>query len=113
MGVRLFREREVVARMQVGDRRVVELLGCELADRLEHPEAVARTADETLVDKRLKYVEVGAGDCLRRVERATAAEGAEAREETRLICVEEVVRPRDRGAQRLLPWVCVAATSQE
>ena len=44
----------------------VELLGRELADRLEHPVALAREAEQALVDERLERVEVGVARLPRR-----------------------------------------------
>src|SRR5205823_2369048 len=39
--------------------RLLEPLERELADRLEHPEALLRVADEALLDQRLEDVEIG------------------------------------------------------
>ena len=47
-----------------------------LADRLEHPEALAGVADQALVDQRLQHVEVGLGDLLGRLEGAAAVKTA-------------------------------------
>ena len=64
----------------------VELLGGELADRLQHPEAVASlAADEALVDERLRAVDVRVADRFGRLERAAAAEDGEPREEPLLL----------------------------
>ena len=61
---------------------VRELLGRELADRLEHPEAAGLpAADEALVDQRLHELEVGVGDLLGRLQRPAAAEDGECREQ--------------------------------
>jgi hypothetical protein len=50
-------------------------------DRLEHPVAAVGEAQEALLDERLQGVEVGVGDFLCRLERATAGEDAQARKE--------------------------------
>jgi hypothetical protein len=60
------------------DRRALsgrlESLDGELPDRLQHPEAAARSQpNEALVDERLQRVELGRGDRLRGLERAAAA----------------------------------------
>jgi len=76
---------------------------CVLADCLEHPEAVALAdANEALVDKGLKRVEVCLADRLRRLERAAACEDGKPREEPLLGGFEQLVRPLDRRPERLL-----------
>ena len=91
----------------------VELLGRELADRLEHEEAVALAgADEALVDERLRDVEVGVRHRLGREQRPAAGEHGEPRERLLLVGVEQVVAPLDRRAQGLLPRVDAAAGLQ-
>jgi hypothetical protein len=84
-----------------------------LADRLEHPVASVRRTDEVLVDQGLERVEVGVGDLLGRFERAAPGEGRESREQLLLLPCEEVVRPGDRRAERLLAGVGVAAASEQ
>ena len=64
-----------------GVLRLIETLGGELADRLQHPEALARVADQALLDERLERVEVGGRDLFRRLQRAAAGEDGEPREE--------------------------------
>ena len=54
----------------------LEPLGRELADRLEHPEALVRPPHEALLDERLEHVEVGVADRLGRLERAAAGKTA-------------------------------------
>ena len=68
-----------------------EALGGELADRLQHPEAVARVAQQALLDERLEDVEVGVADVFGGVERAPAGEDGEAGEELLLVFGEQVV----------------------
>ena len=70
---------------------IVALAGClqpldgELADRLEHPEALAGVPEEALVDERLEGVEVGAGDLLGCLEGAAAAEDGQPGEQALLL----------------------------
>ena len=70
---------------------VVKSLERELADRFEHPEAVAGVAKEALVDERLEEVEVGVADVFGGVERAAAGEHSQAGEELLLVFGEQVV----------------------
>ena len=70
---------------------VLESLGGEFADRLQHPEAVAGVAQEALVDERLEDVEVGVADVFGGVEGAAAGEDGEAGEELLLVVGEQVV----------------------
>ena len=62
-----------------------------LADRLQHPEALAGVAQEALVDERLEEVEVGVADVFGGVEGAAAGEDGEAREELLFVLGEQVV----------------------
>src|SRR6185503_20361417 len=94
--------------------RRLELLGGELADRVEHPEAQAALdvlgPDEALVDEErqalddLDAVELGrrAADGLGAVELAAADEHGQAGEQAALARAEQVVAPRNRPAARLL-----------
>ena len=91
-----------------GVRELVELFGRELANRLEHPVAVAGAAEEALVDQRGDRVDVGAADLLGGLQRATAGEHGQAGEEVLLCRRQEVVAPGDRRAQRPLPLRCRA-----
>src|SRR5436853_7264718 len=86
---------------------VVEPLGGVLADRLEHPEPLARVANEAFVDKRLQRVELSISDLLVSFERAAAAEDGDPGKEPPLGLVEQLVAPFDRGAERLLSRVGV------
>ena len=54
------------------------------------------------VDERLESVEVGVADLLGGGERAAAGEHGQPGEQALLVRLEEVVRPLDRRAQRLL-----------
>jgi hypothetical protein len=85
------RELRVVLEMPQADRvalaALVQPLGRELADRLEHDEALPAAPEEALVDERLEHVDLGVADGLRRVERAAAGEDAEPAKELLLLLV--------------------------
>src|SRR3954464_4124466 len=67
----------------------IKALDCELADRLQHPEAVALAdADEALVDERLERVHIGIANPLARVDRGPAAEDGKPGKEALLVLVE-------------------------
>jgi hypothetical protein len=71
----------------------LEALGCELPDRLEHPEpllaqAARAAAQQALVEQRRERVELCLADRFRRLERAAAAEHRELREQAPLVVVE-------------------------
>ena len=114
---RFFRERQeerpVAPPKDLGLPGVLQTLERVSPDRLEHPEALAGVADEALHDERLQGVEIRAGDPLRRLEGAAAGEDGQAGEEALLSARQQVVAPLDRGAQRLLARLCVAATLQQ
>src|SRR5437764_11409161 len=88
-------------------------LGSELSDRLEHPEPLAGVPDEALVDERLENVEVGGAHLLGCLECAATLEDRQTSEQLLFLLAEQVVRPLDRCAQRLLPRVLVAAALQQ
>src|SRR5579884_2583948 len=101
---------------QPSELRVVlvlrELLGPELADRLEHPEAARLpAAHEALVDERLHELEAGARDPLRRLERPAAPEDRERREQPPLLGLEQLVRPLERRPERLLASLRIPASA--
>jgi hypothetical protein len=94
------------------------VLPCELADRLEHPEAlvpvrIGAAADEALVEERRKRVEVRATHRFGRLESAAAAEDCEPGEQPLFVVVEEVVAPSDRRTQRGVALVGVAAALEQ
>ena len=94
------------------------MLPCELADRLEHPEAllavrVGAAADEALVEQRRQCVEVRGTNRFGGVEGAAAAEDREPGEELLFVVVEQVVAPGDRGAQGCVALVGVAAALEQ
>ena len=93
--------------------RGLEPLGRELPDRLEHPVAIARELDETLLDQRLERVEVGAGDRLGRLQTEPSSEDTEPSEQHPLDRGQELVRPLDRGPERPLTRVAVAASLEQ
>ena len=95
------------------DAPLVELVAPVLADRLEHPVAVAVAADEALVDEGGERVELGLADLLDRLERGAAGEDREPGEELALVVAEQVVRPGDRRPERLLARVGVAAALEQ
>ena len=95
LGVRGFRV--------VGFTRRLQLLGRELANRLEQAEpAAAPAADEALGHERLERPEVGAGHGLGTFGREAAREDAQPPEERSLLLVEQVVAPGDRRVEGLL-----------
>src|SRR3954454_22758924 len=85
-----------------GSGMVVQQLHGVLADRLQHQEPFAAVSDQALVHQGLKYVDVGAGDSLSRVDGATTLENRKTREEVDLAGIQELAGPFDRCAQRLL-----------
>src|SRR5690348_902987 len=88
---------------------VVELLETVFADRLQHPVPVLVATQQALVDERGERLELGKADLLDGLERGAADEHAEAAAELALLVAEEVERPRDRRAQRLLARIGVAS----
>ena len=85
----------------------------ELADRLQHPEALPRVAEKALVDQRLQRVQVGICDNCCGFERAAAGEHREPGKEPPLLFAEEPVAPFDRRSQRLLPRLGIAAAFEQ
>lgn len=61
-----------------------ELLPRVLPDRLQHPVALVREAEEALLDEGLQGVEVGVCDLFRCLKRAAAGEDGEGAEEALL-----------------------------
>ena len=85
-----------------------ELLGGELADRLQHRVALAGPPEQALLDERLERVDVGVDHRLGGLEAAPAREHGQPGEEAPLLVREELVRPGDRRAEGLLARLCVA-----
>ena len=113
----LLGEREEPLRVPATDRvgvvRGREALAGELPDRLEHPEPSSGPPHEALVDQRLQPVDVSLDDLFGRVQRTAAREDREPLEELLLVVGEEVVRPLDRRAKRVLARFRIAAALQE
>ena len=80
-----------------------------LADRLQHPEALARVPEEALVDQRLEGVQIGLGDLLCGLQRAAAGEDGQSGEQPLLVLLQQLVAPLDRRAQRPLAGLRVTA----
>ena len=72
----------VAHQLRVG--KLVEPLGCELANRLEHPVAVTGAPEQALVDQGGDRVDVGVADLLGGVQRATPGERGQAGEQVLL-----------------------------
>ena len=103
----------VTAGERIGLAGLVQPFERILADRLEHPVALGREADQALLDQRLQRVDVGAADLLGRVQGAAAGEDREGADDALLFLGKQVVAPVDRRPQRLLPRVGVAATLEQ
>src|SRR5581483_10372271 len=92
----------------------VEPGGRVLADRLQHREPTGDAAHEVLVDELAEVLEhVPPGDRLCRLERATAAERRELREQLPRLRGEELVAPVERRLQRLLAEGQVTSAARE
>src|SRR5919201_172396 len=115
--LRLLGESEEVLRVAAAKllrlARRLQPLARVLADRLQHPEALAGVPREALAHERLEGVELGARDRLGGAQRAAAGEHGETGKEPPLFLVEQLVRPLDRGAQGLLPGLRVAAAPEQ
>ena len=110
-------EREMpIAQVHAFADRRQELRG-ELTDRLQHPiarpELRLALTKQTLVEKRLERVRVGAGDLLRGVVARATREDGEASEELLLALAQKVVRPLDRPSQGLLARIGVALALEQ
>src|SRR4051794_1687399 len=103
----------VAAGERIGLAGLVQPFARIVADRLEHPVALVREAEQALFDQRLQRVEVGVADLHDGVQGATAGKDREGAEDALLFLAERVVAPVDRRAQGLLPRVGVAATLEQ
>ncbi len=108
----------VAAADVVGFARPHEPLARELADRLEHPEALFAEeadapADEALVQQRSERFEVCVADGLGGFERATAAKDGQPAKEALLVLVEQIVGPRNRRAQGRVALVGVTRALEQ
>ena len=81
----------VAASELIGLGPLYEAIERVLADRLQHPEAVASVAKEALVDERLEDVEVGVAHVFGRLQGAAAGEDGQPGEQPLLLAGEEVV----------------------
>ena len=72
-----------------------------------------RVAEEALLDERLEGVEVGRADLLCGLERAAAGEDGEPGEEALLRGRQQLVRPPDRGPERLLAGIGVSPALEQ
>src|SRR5687767_1739727 len=85
----------------------------ELADGLQHREALAGATDEADLDERGECVQVGRAHRLRGVDRPPAREDTELREQPALASGEQVVAPLDRRPEGPLPLGDVSWTAAE
>ncbi len=117
MRIRVFGERQEPLRVPAAQRITVagdlEPLGRVLADGLQHPETLFALPEQALLDERLERVHIGIRHLLGGFERAAAAEDGEPREQVSLFGREQVVRPLDRRAQRLVASFGVAASLEQ
>ncbi len=121
LGLSSFGEGEIVLRVAQPERvrlaTAIELLRRELADELVHPVARAgvfvRAPQKALVEERGECLEVGVADRFGCLERAAADEDREPGEELLLLASEQVERPLDGRAQRLLARVGVAVAPEQ
>ena len=94
------------------------LLGCELADRLQHPQSrlavrAQPPAEQALVDERLQGLDVGIADRLCGIDPAAIDEDRQSSEEPLFFRSQQLVRPLDRRSQRLLTWICVTTAFEQ
>ena len=111
-------ELEEVAGMPSPDRvsltGFLEMLGCELGDRLQHSEPSALpAAEKALLEERFERVELSVTDCFGGRNGEAPGERCQAREEALLIGRQEIEAPLDGRTQRLLSRWGVAATARE
>ena len=92
---------------------VLQPLAGKLSDRLQHPEAPLREAQQALLHERLQHIEVSAADFLGSFQRGSSWEDREADKELLLTRRQQVVGPLDSGAQRLLAGIAIGASLQE
>src|SRR3979490_3102490 len=93
--------------------RLLEALHGKLPDLLKHPEPIFTTADEALVEKRLKRVKVSHRYPLSRVDGATTGKNRDSGEEALLFSGEQVVAPRNCRRKRPVTGFRVAAALEE
>jgi hypothetical protein len=93
--------------------RVRELFGGVLTDRFQHPVTLAGAPKEALLDERLQRVEVCIRHVPRGLQRASANEHAQPREEPPFCFGEKLMAPLDRRPERCLAGVGVAAAPEQ
>ena len=81
---------------------LLEPLGGEVANRLEHHEAALPSPQQVVVDQRAEALERHVAYALGSFQRAAADEDAEACKRLALVRPQQVVAPVDRGGERLL-----------
>jgi hypothetical protein len=79
-----------------------QLLECEIADGLEQLEAIVGSPDHAAVDECGQRVDLGVADGFRGLERESAGEYGQPREQRPLALLQQVVAPLQRVPQRLL-----------
>jgi hypothetical protein len=104
---------EVTSYESLGPGREGELLGGKLADRLEHPVALARETEQALLDERLQRVEVGVSDFFGGVHPAASSEDRDGSEGTPFRFGQQVVTPRHGRSEGLLPGVGVPSAPEQ
>src|SRR5262249_6461885 len=113
----LERESKVVLEVSAGDGAGgscrFEKAPRVLSDRLEHPVALVREAQQALLDERLERVDGGVDDLFCSKQRAATGEDGKRLEDTLLLVGKEVVAPGDRRPKRLLTSVGVPSASQQ
>ncbi len=90
-----------------------QLLERELADGLEHVEALARPADHALVDERGECIDLGIAHGFRGFEREAAGKHRKPRKQRPFARLEELMAPLQRVAQRLLPLRQIARAPRQ
>ena len=93
--------------------RLAETLRGELADRLQHGEAISLEPEQTLVDERMERVEVGCANTLGGGEVEAAGEDGEPAEEFLLVVAEQAVAPLDRRSEGALTFGRIGSTPRE
>jgi hypothetical protein len=86
----------------LGGTGVLEPLGREAANRLEHRETAVAPPQQVVVDQHGQAFERHVAHALGGLQRAAAGEDPEAGEGESLVGAEQVVAPLDRGYERLL-----------
>jgi hypothetical protein len=92
----------------------LELLGRELANRLQHPQPAGLPAPyEAVLDERLQRLEIRLADLLGRRQRERPREDGEPAEDRPLLVAEQVATPFDRRPKRALALRRFARAARE